>query len=56
MIDWQSHMTLQEADDVAHHRTSAEEYQAKAKRHYAHIRAIRQRCLMRARRAKGDTQ
>jgi hypothetical protein len=51
MIDWQSHMKPQEAEDVAYHRDSAEHHQSMTKMHYREIRKIAERCRQRARKA-----
>jgi hypothetical protein len=54
MIDWQSHMTPEEAATLNWHRETAEAHQREASEHYRQIRLIAQRCRQRARKAKGE--
>jgi uncharacterized protein YnzC (UPF0291/DUF896 family) len=52
MIDWQSHMTPEEADEIKLRREWVEVYQSATKANFRKIRKIAERCRQRARKAK----
>ena len=54
MIDWQSHMTPEEAAEYEANKRGAETFEKLAKRRYHRMRLISQRCRQRARKAKGE--
>jgi hypothetical protein len=54
MIDWQSHMTPEEAAEYEANKRGAETFEKLAKRRYHRMRLIAQRCRQRARKAKGE--
>ena len=56
MTDWRAHMTPEEAGEYDRHEINAHMFERLAKRHYARMRLIAQRCRQRARKAKGDTE
>ena len=53
MIDWQSHMTPEEAAEYERCQRGAETFENLAKRRYHRMRLISQRCRQRAYKAKG---